>query len=93
VGQPGVPCPVLRRPRAISALGEGWLAVALGREKLMSASLFHFGGEGFPCLGLQAVDKRVDEGREVVVGWEDVCGDTRVLGDGFGGRIDSFCYQ
>jgi len=40
-------------------------------------------------LGPQAVDGRVDEGREVVVGWEDVW-DTRVLGGDFGGPVNSF---
>ena len=38
-------------------------------EDLMPASLFAFGGKGFPMLGPQAVYERVDEGREVVVGY------------------------
>jgi len=41
-------------------------------------------------LGPQAVDERVDEGREVVAGWVDVWGDTRVLGGEFGGPVNSF---
>jgi len=40
-------------------------------------------------LGPQAADERVDEGREVVPGWEDVWGDTRVLGGEFG-LVNSF---
>jgi len=55
----------------------------------MSASLFTFGGEGFPLLGPQAVDERVDEGREVVEDWEDVWRDTRVPVGEFGGPVDS----
>jgi len=41
-------------------------------------------------LSPQAVDERVDEGRKVVAGWEDVWRDTRVLGGEFGGLVDSF---
>jgi len=41
-------------------------------------------------LGPQAVDERVDEGREVVTGWEEVWGDTRVFCGEFGGPVDSF---
>jgi len=41
-------------------------------------------------LSPQAVDERVDEGREVVAGWKDVRGDTRVLGGEFGGSVNSF---
>ena len=41
-------------------------------------------------LGPQAVDERVDEGREVVAGWEHVWGVTRVLGGEFGGPVNSF---
>jgi len=41
-------------------------------------------------LSPQAVDERVDEGREVVAGWEDVWGDTRILGGEFGGPVNSF---
>ena len=41
-------------------------------------------------LGPQAVDERVDEGREAVADWEDVWGDTRVLGGEFGGPVNSF---
>jgi len=32
----------------------------------------------------------VDEGREVLAGWKDVWGDTRVLHGEFGGPVDSF---
>ena len=41
-------------------------------------------------MGPQAVDKRMDEGREVVAGWEDVWRDTRVLDGEFGGPVNSF---
>ena len=41
-------------------------------------------------LGPQAVDETVDEGREVVAGWEDVWGDTRVFGGEFGGPVNNF---
>jgi len=41
-------------------------------------------------LGPQAVDERVDEGREVVAGWKHVWEDTRVLGGEFGGPVNSF---
>jgi len=43
-------CPKRRRQKAISALREGWLAVAQGRGKdLMSACLFAFEGRAFHC--------------------------------------------
>jgi len=41
-------------------------------------------------LGPQAVDERVDEGRAVVAGWEDVWEDTRIVGGEFGGPVNSF---
>ena len=41
-------------------------------------------------LGPQAVDERVDEGREFMAGWENVRGDKRVLDTEFGGPVYSF---
>jgi len=41
-------------------------------------------------LGPPAVDERVDEGREIVAGWEDVWGDTEVLDGEFGSSVDTF---
>jgi len=41
-------------------------------------------------LDPQAVDERVDEGREVVAGWEDVWGDKGVFGGEFGSPAHSF---
>jgi len=41
-------------------------------------------------LDPQAVDERVDEGREVVAGWEDDWGNMRVLDGEFGDIVHSF---
>jgi len=41
-------------------------------------------------LVLQAVDQRVNEGREVVVGWEDVWMGMKVLSDALGCPVYNF---
>jgi len=49
----------------------GWLSPK-GGGRIRCHLVYLILGEAFPLLSPQSVDERVDEGREVVAGWEDI---------------------